>query len=70
MMNDLEKGLLASTSALGRAVKAAEDGDEIEFEQENGRRRKVLIESIEKGLPAGGMFVSNQKEEMTPASFI
>lgn len=46
---DLEKGLLSSVSALGKAVRGAEEGDEIEFQQEDGRRRRALIESIAKG---------------------
>jgi transcription elongation GreA/GreB family factor len=29
--HDLEKGLLSSTSALGKAINGAEEGDEIEF---------------------------------------
>ena len=44
--HDLEKGLLSSASALGKIVSGAEEGDEIEFEQDDGRRRKVLIETI------------------------
>jgi very-short-patch-repair endonuclease/transcription elongation GreA/GreB family factor len=52
--HDLEKGLLSSTSVLGKAIKGAEEGDEIEFEQDDGRRRKALIESVDKGfMPAG-----------------
>jgi transcription elongation GreA/GreB family factor/very-short-patch-repair endonuclease len=46
--HDLEKGLLSITSRLGKAVSGAEEGDEVEFEQDDGRRRKVLIESVEK----------------------
>ena len=46
--HDLEKGLLSSTTPLGKAVRGAEEGDEIEFEQEDGRRRKALIESVER----------------------
>ena len=48
--HDLEKGLLSITSPLGKAVIGAEEGDEVEFEQDDGRRRKVLIESVDKEL--------------------
>ena len=48
--HDLEKGLLSSTSPLGEAVQGVEEGDEIEFDQEDGRRRKALIESVDKGV--------------------
>jgi very-short-patch-repair endonuclease len=47
---DLEKGLLSSVSALGKAVRGAEEGDEIEFQQDDGRHRRALIESVAKGL--------------------
>ena len=43
---DPEKGLLASNSDLGKALLGAEEGDEIEFAQSDGRRRKALIGSI------------------------
>lgn len=46
---DLEKGRLSIHSVLGRAVSRSEEGDEIEF-SENGRARKILIESVEKSL--------------------
>ncbi|MGH6877442.1 MAG: AAA domain-containing protein [Rhizomicrobium sp.] len=46
--NDLEKGRLAISSPLGRAILGAEEGDEVELLLENGRQRKVLIESVEK----------------------
>jgi very-short-patch-repair endonuclease len=49
--SDLEKGRLSATSPLGRAILGAEEGDEVELPLENGRQRKVLIESVEKGLP-------------------
>jgi transcription elongation GreA/GreB family factor len=48
--HDLEKGLLSVTSRLGKAVSGAEEGDEVEFEQDDGRRRKVMIESVDKEL--------------------
>jgi transcription elongation GreA/GreB family factor len=48
--HDLEKGLLSSTSPLKEAVLGVEEGDEIEFEQVDGNRRKALIESINEGL--------------------
>jgi very-short-patch-repair endonuclease len=50
--NDLEKGRLSAQSPLGQAVLAAEEGDEIELPLENGRRRKVLIESVESAFVA------------------
>ena len=46
--NDLEKGRLAIGSPLGRAILGAEEGDEVELALENGRQRKVLIESVGK----------------------
>jgi very-short-patch-repair endonuclease len=51
---DLEKGLLASTSSLGRAVIGSDEGDEVEFVQEDGRLRKVLIESVDKARHTNG----------------
>jgi very-short-patch-repair endonuclease len=47
--NDLEKGRLSPSSPLGKAILGAEEGDEVELSLENGRQRKVLIESVEKG---------------------
>ena len=49
--NDLEKGRLSASSPLGKAILGAEEGDEVELPLENGRQRKVLIESVEKGAP-------------------
>jgi hypothetical protein len=49
--NDLEKGRLSATSPLGRAITGAEEGDEVEVPLEDGRQRKVLIESVQKGAP-------------------
>ncbi len=49
--NDLEKGRLSGSSPLGKALLGAEEGDEVELPLENGRQRKVLIESVEKGEP-------------------
>jgi very-short-patch-repair endonuclease len=46
--NDLEKGRLSVTSPLGKAVFGAEEGDEVDVALDNGRERKVLIESVEK----------------------
>jgi transcription elongation GreA/GreB family factor len=46
--DDLEKGRLSVSSPLGRAILGAEEGDEVELPLENGRQRKVLIESVEK----------------------
>ena len=47
-INDLDKGRLSITSPLGKAILGAEEGDEVELPLENGRQRKVLIESVEK----------------------
>jgi very-short-patch-repair endonuclease len=49
--NDPEKGRLSASSPLGKAILGAEEGDEVELSLENGRQRKVLIESVEKGPP-------------------
>jgi very-short-patch-repair endonuclease len=49
--NDLEKGRLSANSPLGKAILGAEEGDEVGLPLENGRQRKVLIESVEKGAP-------------------
>jgi hypothetical protein len=49
--NDPEKGRLSASSPLGKAILGAEEGDEVELSLENGRQRKVLIESVEKGAP-------------------
>jgi hypothetical protein len=46
--NDLEKGRLSAASPLGQAILGFEEGDEVELPLENGRQRKVLIESVEK----------------------
>jgi very-short-patch-repair endonuclease len=47
--DDLEKGRLSVGSPLGKAILGAEEGDEVDLSIENGRQRKVLIESVEKG---------------------
>lgn len=44
--DDLGKGVVSTTSALGSAVSGAEEGEEIEFEQEDGQRRRVVIEAV------------------------
>jgi len=49
--NDLEKGRLSASSPLGKVILGAEEGDEVELPFENGRQRKVLIESVDKGAP-------------------
>ena len=49
--NDLEKGHLSVSSPLGHAILGAEEGDEVELSLENGRQRKVLIESVELSQP-------------------
>jgi hypothetical protein len=46
--NDLEKGRLSVSSPLGKSILGADEGDEVELPLENGRQRKVLIESVEK----------------------
>ncbi len=46
-VNDLDKGRLSVATPLGQAVLAAEEGDEVDLVLENGRLRKVLIESVE-----------------------
>ena len=48
--DDLGKGVVSTTSALGIAVSGAEEGEEIEFEEEDGRRRRVVIETV---VPSG-----------------
>ena len=47
--DDLEKGHLSIASPLGKAVLGAEEGDEVEFRLDDGRQRKALVESVEKG---------------------
>jgi transcription elongation GreA/GreB family factor len=47
--SDLEKGHLSISSPLGQAVLAAEEGEEVEFRLDDGRQRRALIESVEKG---------------------
>ena len=47
--NDLDKGRLSVSTPLGKAVLGAEEGDEIVFRLDDGRERKALIESVEKG---------------------
>ena len=47
--DDLGKGVVSTASALGIAVSGAEEGEEIEFEQEDGRRRRVVIETVVPG---------------------
>ena len=46
--DDLEKGRLSVGSPLGKSILGAEEGDEVELPLENGKQRKVLIESVEK----------------------
>jgi hypothetical protein len=53
--NDLEKGRLSVSSPLGSAIIGAEEGDEVELSLENGRQRKVLIESVNKGSVSVGV---------------
>jgi hypothetical protein len=63
-VNDLEKGQLSVNSPLGLAIIGAEEGDEVELSLENGRQRKVLIESVYKGL------VSVDAIQDTPATMV
>ena len=44
----LKRDGFPSSSPLGKAILGAEEGDEVELPLENGRQRKVLIESVEK----------------------
>jgi transcription elongation GreA/GreB family factor len=46
--DDLEKGRLSVGSPLGKSILGAEEGDQVELPLENGKQRKVLIESVEK----------------------
>jgi hypothetical protein len=47
--HDLGKGIVSTASALGIAVSGAEEGEEIEFEQEDGQRRRAVIEIVMPG---------------------
>jgi very-short-patch-repair endonuclease len=47
--HDLGKGVVSTASALGIAVSGAEEGEEIEFEQEDGQRRRAVIEIVMPG---------------------
>jgi transcription elongation GreA/GreB family factor len=47
--DDLGNGVVSTASALGIAVSGAEEGEEIEFEQEDGRRRTVVVETVVPG---------------------
>ena len=44
----LKRAASPSSSPLGKSILGAEEGDEVELPLENGRQRKVLIESVEK----------------------
>ena len=69
---DLEKGRLSIHSVLGRAVSRSEEGDEIEF-SENGRARKILIESVEKSLILeinSEIDLHKRKEDPRPAAAV
>ena len=46
--DDLEKGRVSIASPLGKAIIGAEEGNEVELTLNDGRVRKVLIESVEK----------------------
>jgi very-short-patch-repair endonuclease/transcription elongation GreA/GreB family factor len=66
--DDIENGLLSSESSLGRAIRAAEEGDEIEFQQDDGRHRKALIESVEKDAAITRLSGDNRHEAITAAA--
>ena len=57
--NDLDKGHLSVSTPLGKAVLGAEEGDEVSFRLDDGRERKVLIESVDKGAPISGATTGN-----------
>jgi very-short-patch-repair endonuclease len=44
--DDLGNGVVSTASALGIAVSGAEEGEEIEFEQGDGQRRRAVIEIV------------------------
>jgi hypothetical protein len=50
---DLENGYLSIASLLGKSVYGAKEGAEIEFQLDDGRQRKALIESVEKTMRPG-----------------
>jgi very-short-patch-repair endonuclease/transcription elongation GreA/GreB family factor len=66
--HDLEKGLLSSATPFGKAVRGAEEGDEIEFEQKDGRRRKALIESVAHGNVANDRGAADGTQALTSAA--
>jgi very-short-patch-repair endonuclease/transcription elongation GreA/GreB family factor len=66
--HDLERGLLSSASTLGKAIIGAEQGDEVEFAQDEGRLRKALIESVDKGLIVAPTITGGQNEALTSAA--
>jgi very-short-patch-repair endonuclease len=68
--HDMENGLLSSESPFGRAVKEAEEGDEIEFEQDDGRHRKALVESVEKGVAIAHLPNDPRHETATVAAYL
>ena len=53
--DDLEKGRLSVSSPLGKSILGTEEGDEVELALENGRQRKVLIESVKKAAVSRGI---------------
>ncbi len=62
--HDLEKGSLSVSSPLGKAILGAEEGEEVDLPLDNGRQRKALIESVEKGelpssMPSGGTKIAD-----------
>lgn len=67
--HDVEKGLLSSASTLGKAVIGAEEGDEVEFDNDDGRCRKVLIESVDKRLAPAAMARDRANEAPISAAY-
>jgi very-short-patch-repair endonuclease len=65
--NDLERGRLSAISPLGKAILGAEEGDEVELPLENGRQRKVLIESVGKGETDAPSRHGGDRSEQRPA---
>jgi very-short-patch-repair endonuclease len=56
--DDFGNGVVSTASALGIAVSGAEEGEEIEFEQEDGRRRRVVIETV---VPSGSDKIGSRR---------
>jgi hypothetical protein len=65
---DLNKGHLSSQTPLGRAILGAELGDEIEFEETVGVRRRALIESVNKSPRRPRGTKTHSQQSLNPAS--